>query len=113
MEIASFGEFSLSLVVLALLIPGIVQAAKELLSWEGTKARALTLFVGILFSGLFYAADQALIPEVALPWVKLGVFALGGGPAAMGYYSLLWKPLKLFTGLGEELENDIDLADIP
>jgi len=92
-SIASFSDFSLSLVALAALIPGIVQAVKELLGWEGTKARALTLFVGMFFGGLFYAADQALIPAAALPWIKLGVFSLMSGPAALGYYSLLFRPL--------------------
>ena len=101
MEIASFSEFSLSLVALAALIPGIVQSVKELLGWDGTKARALTLFVGMFFGGLFYAVDQALIPAVAHPWIKLLVFTLMSGPAAMGYYSLLFKPLKLFVERSE------------
>ena len=95
--IGSFGDFALSLTALAALIPGIVQTFKELLGWEGTKARALTLFVGMAFGGLFFAADQGLIPEVALPWIRLGVFTLMSGPAAMGYYSLIFKPLQAFV----------------
>ena len=79
----SFGDFSLSLVALAALIPGIVQTVKELLGWEGTKARALTLFTGMFFGGLFYAVDQALIPEAYHAWIKLAIFTLASGPAAI------------------------------
>jgi len=95
--IASFGDFSLSLLALSALVPGVVQTVKELLGWEGTKARALTMFVGMAFGGLFYAVDQNLIPAVAHPWIKLAVFTLMSGPAAMGFYSLLFKPLKAFV----------------
>ena len=93
----TFGDFSLSVVALAALIPGIVQCVKELLGWDGVKARALTMFVGMFFGGLFYAVDQTLIPAVAHPWIKLAVFTLASGPAAMGYYSLIFKPIRMFV----------------
>ena len=97
----TFGDFGLTLVALSALVPGITQCFKELLGWEGTKARALTLFVGMFFGGLFYAVDQQLIPAVAVPWIKLAVFTLASGPAAMGYYSLLFKPLRAFVESSE------------
>lgn len=96
-DVENFGDFTLSLTALSALVPGVVQTFKELLGWEGTKARALTMFVGMAFGGLFYAVDQALIPAVAHPWIKLAVFTLMSGPAAMGYYSLIFKPLKAFV----------------
>ena len=93
----NFGDFVLSIPALAALIPGIVQVFKELLDWEGKRARALTMFVGMVFGGLFYAVDQQLIPVEAHRWIKLGVWTLACAPAAMGYYSLLWKPLQAFV----------------
>ena len=62
----SFGDFALSLTALSALVPGVVQTFKELLGWEGTKARALTMFVGMFFGGLFcaYAIYRANSPEV-------------------------------------------------
>jgi len=97
MEIASFSDFTLSLVALAALVPAITQTVKELLGWDGTKARALTMFVGMFFGGLFYAVDQVLIPVEFHPWIKLAVFTLASGPAAMGFYSLIFSPLKMFA----------------
>lgn len=114
MEIGSFSEFSLSLVALAALIPGIVQSVKELLGWDGVKVRALTMFVGMFFGGLFYGVDQGLVPGEYHQWIKLGVFTLMSGPAAMGYYSLLFKPLRLFVEGNTETETFYErpLADI-
>lgn len=97
MELSTFADFSLSLVALSAFIPGLVQTVKELLGWDGNKARALTVFTGMFFGGLFYAVDQQLIPAVAHPWIKLAVFTLMSGPAAMGYYSLLFKPIQAFA----------------
>jgi hypothetical protein len=99
--VENFGDFALSVAALAALVPGITQAVKELLGWDGVKARALTMFVGMFFGGLFYAVDQNLIPPAVHPWIKLAVFTLMSGPAAMGYYSLLFKPLRAFVESSE------------
>jgi hypothetical protein len=80
-------NFSIAGVSIALLIVGIVEAAKEF-GVTGKWSRALALALGVLFVGLAQAISGGLIPAGALPWVELIVTALAGGLAAMGYYDL-------------------------
>ena len=108
----SFGDFTLSVAALAALVPGITQTVKELLDWDGKRARALTMFVGMAFGGLFYAVDQALVPAEWVPWIQLAVFTLLSGPAAMGFYSLLFKPLQAFANNVPTLAHEKPLADL-
>lgn len=83
-------DFAIGGISVALLIIGIVEAAKEF-GVNGKGSRALALSLGILFVGLSQAIVQDLIPPDFLPWINLGVTAVAGGLAAMGYYDFVRK----------------------
>ena len=80
-------DFSLDIILVAALIAGIVEAAKEF-GVNGKGSRILALFLGFFFYGLSFSMDQALVPEALHVWIKLVVFALSGSMSAMGYYDL-------------------------
>jgi len=80
-------EFAIGGVVVALLIVGIVEAAKEF-GVSGNGSRILALCLGVFFAGLSQALTQGLVPEVAVIWIEIAVKAIAGGLAAMGYYDL-------------------------
>jgi len=71
----------------AALIIGVVEAAKEF-GVEGKSSRALALGLGVFFVGSAQAISQGIVPVEAVPYVELGVTAIAGGLAAMGYYDL-------------------------
>lgn len=73
---------------LLLLIPGIVEAAKEF-GIGGKASLALSLGLGVLFFGLAQAIGGGLIPAPYLPWIDVVVYGLGGGLAVSGYYDLV------------------------
>ena len=83
-------DFAISGISVGLLIIGIVEAAKEF-GVTGNGSRVLALALGVLFVGLSQAIVQNLISPGVLPWIKLGVTALAGGLAAMGYYDFVKK----------------------
>lgn len=78
-------DFSIAGISIALLIVGIVEAAKQF-GVKGKSSMALAVGLGVLFVGLAQALAQGVIPPAVVPWVELGVTALAGGLAAMGYY---------------------------
>ena len=90
--------FDLSLLAeyaLLLLIPGVVETAKQF-GVSGKGSLALSLILGMFFLGLAQAIAQGVVPEAALPWIKIAVVGIGGALAASGYYDLFRK----FTGNG-------------
>jgi len=80
-------DFAIGGIMVAALIIGIVEAAKEF-GVEGNASRALALGLGFFFVALAYGIDEALIPAVAVPYIVWFVTALAGALAAMGYYDL-------------------------
>lgn len=80
-------EFAIGGISVALLIVGVVEAAKEF-GINGKGSKALALCLGIAFYGLATGIDQGLIPAVAVPYIEWAVTAIAGGLAAMGYYDL-------------------------
>ena len=80
-------EFAIGGISVALLIVGIVEAAKAF-GVQGNGCKALALGLGVFFYGVAYGIQQDLIPEVAVPYIQWAVTALAGGLAAMGYYDL-------------------------
>ncbi len=78
-------DFSIAGISIALLIVGIVEAAKQF-GVKGKGSMALAMGLGVFFVGLAQALTQSLIPLAAVVWIKLAVTALAGGLAAMGYY---------------------------
>lgn len=88
-DIGQLGMFAL-----VVLIPGIVQSAKEHFGVEGTWAFALSMTLGVFFVGLGEAYNQGVVPDVIVPWIEILVVGLAGGLAASGYYDLLIKPFR-------------------
>jgi len=91
-------EFSaLSYFVIIAIIPGIVQTAKK---WEwiavGNRPLVLSLALGFFFVGFSEAIAAGLVPDAALPWVRVVVMALAGALSVSGYFDLI----KKFTGNG-------------
>lgn len=78
-------DFTIGGVSVALLIFGIVEAAKEF-GLTGKASRVLVLLLGIGFVALAQANAQGLLSEDTMEWINLVVTALAGGLAAMGYY---------------------------
>lgn len=78
-------SFTVAGVSIAVLIFGIVEAAKEF-GVTGKWSQVLALFLGMFFVGLSQAIGAGMIPATVLPWVELVVTAIAGGLAAMGYY---------------------------
>ena len=78
-------EFTIGGVTVALLVFGIVEAAKEF-GLQGKASRVLVLLLGIAFVGLAQANEQGLFSEQVLQWINLIVTAVAGGLSAMGYY---------------------------
>ena len=78
-------QYAIGSVAVAALIFGIVEALKEF-GLQGKACRAAVFLLGVTFVALAQANEQQLIPENIMIWVNLGVTALAGGLAAMGYY---------------------------
>lgn len=78
-------DFAIGGVMVAVLVFGIVEAAKEF-GVEGKASRALVLVLGVGFVGLAQGINEGLVAEPWLTWIELGVTAVAGGLAAMGYY---------------------------
>lgn len=83
-------DFAIGGIGVAVLILGIVEAAKEF-GISGKGSRLLALALGVFFVGLAQAIGLNLIAEHILPWIELVVIALAGGLAAMGYYDFSKK----------------------
>ena len=76
-------------VVLIPLVVGLVQFAKRWLS--GDKLVILAFALGAVFTSVAGAQAEGLIPDAAMPWIKVSVYALAGGIAALsatGLYDL-------------------------
>ena len=69
------------------LVLGLVEFSKQL----GVKGKALTnesVFLGAFFSGLAYAMQSGLLPDVAVTIITITIVALAGGLGAAGLYDL-------------------------
>ena len=92
MELIDFGQLAIGGVNLILLVLGCVEAAKRLgISGQGSFIMALVC--GVAFTGLWQAMNTGLVPEVALPWIRVVIVGLGGGVAATGIYDIGKKVL--------------------
>ena len=80
-------DFAIGGITVALLIVGIVEAAKGF-GVEGKASQALAGFLGFFFVGLAQAISQEMVPAIWVPWIELVVVAIAGGLSAMGYYDL-------------------------
>lgn len=80
-------DYAISGIAVLPLILGLVEFGKKL-GVKGNGSTVLALVLGVFFASLYMAMQQGLIPEVALPWISVGVFGLAGGLAAAGLYDL-------------------------
>jgi hypothetical protein len=80
-------DYTIGYVVIAALIVGIVQAAKEF-GIQGKASRVLVLVLGVFFAGLAEVVSRGLISAEYVVWVELFVTVIASGLAAMGYYDL-------------------------
>jgi hypothetical protein len=96
-------NYLIASVSVAALIFGITEALKEA-GVKGKASRGVVFGLGVLFVGISAANEQGLIAEQAMQWINLGVTAIAGGLAAMGYYDFAKtktskpKPLTLHGG---------------
>jgi len=93
-DLFGFDLSALGVFALTVLIPGIVQSAKEHFGVKGKGAFLLSAILGIVFVGLGEAINQGVVPAPWKPWITIVVIGLAGGLAAAGYYDLLLKPIK-------------------
>lgn len=88
-DFALFFEVIVNGVKLIPLVVGLMQVAK---THFGLRGRALVISAIAVLLGFGVMAGmmaEGLIPEAALPWIRVGVYALGfvlSGLAAMGLY---------------------------
>ena len=80
---------------LLLLVPGIVETSKKF-GLQGNWCLGLSIVLAAFFGGLAQADAQGLLPEVALPWIRVALVSLGAGLGGSGYYDMF----KKFTGNG-------------
>ena len=89
-------DFAIGGIGIAMLIFGIVEAAKEF-GVSGKGSQLLALVLGFVFVGLSQAIANEMIAATVVPYIKLVVTAVAGGLAAMGYYDFVKKKI---LGLG-------------
>lgn len=78
-------NFAIGGVAVAALILGITEAMKEF-GVTGKASRIVVFFLGVIFVAIAAANQESLIDPKIMQWINLGVIALAGGLAAMGYY---------------------------
>jgi len=87
------GKVAVGGVDLILVVIGLMEFAKKL--GLAGKPLVISAFCGMLvFGAVAGAISQGLVPEVALPWIQVVVYALGvavNGAAAMGLYDVAQK----------------------
>ena len=102
------GELAIGGVVLVPVITGLVEFSKQL----GLKGRGLIVLAFVLggvMAGAAGAIGEGVIPELALPWVRVGVVALAGGvlgPTTCGLYEL---GRRVLGGAGQ-VARDVGMA---
>jgi len=80
-----FAQLAIGGVALVWLIPRVVQFLKTAFGLNGTRDIWIVVFcLGLSFSGLAASISEGLIPEAAMPYIRVGMIALGGAVAACG-----------------------------
>ena len=88
-DLSQLGSYALMV-----LIPGIVESAKEHFGIQGKWAFVLSVVLGCAFVALGQMYAAGLIPGWLEPWLNVFIMGLSGGLAAGGYYDLLLKPIR-------------------
>ena len=80
-----FTELAIGGVALVWIIPRIVEFLKTGMGLSGTRnIWIVVFFLGLFFSGVAAAIGEGLVPYAALPYIRVGMIALGGAVAACG-----------------------------
>lgn len=82
-----FANLAIGSVAVIPLVLGIVQFFKKF-GLDGNWNIVASVILGILFGGVAYGIDQALIAEAWVPYIKWVVFALSVGLGAGGLYDV-------------------------
>jgi len=69
------------------LVMGVVQFAKKF-GADGNWNLVIAFVAAFLFGGIAYGIDQALLPEMWVPYIKWVVYALAAALAASGLYDV-------------------------
>ncbi len=84
----NFMELEIAGISLLLLIPGIVECAKNF-GVQGKASLALSIGLGFFFVALARTISSGLVPVEWLAWIEVVVVGLAGSMAASGYYDLV------------------------
>jgi len=84
---SEFGNLAIGSIFVIPLVMGLVQFAKRF-GADGNVNVVIAFVAAIVFGGIAYGIDQALIPDLWVPYVKWGVFALAVGLGATGLYDV-------------------------
>jgi hypothetical protein len=84
---SEFGNLAIGSIFVIPLVMGITQFAKKF-GADGNVNLIITFLTAIVFGGIAYGIDQALLPADVVPYVKWGVFALAVGLGASGLYDV-------------------------
>ena len=87
-----FKAFEIGGVSVVILVLGIVEASKRF-GLKGWGLQALGFGLGFVLVGLSAAIGADLVPAVAVPWIRIVVYGLGGALAANGLYDLAKKAM--------------------
>lgn len=82
-----FETLAIGSVLVIPLVMGITQFAKKF-GADGNVNMLIAFVTAIVFGGIAYGIDQALLPELWVPYIKWGVFALAVGFGATGLYDV-------------------------
>jgi hypothetical protein len=92
-QLSDLSQVAIGGVVLIPVVIGLMEFAKKL-GLHGRPLMVTAFAVLLAFGGLSGAISEQLIPPPALPWIRVGVLALGFsvvGMASMGVYDVAKK----------------------
>ena len=69
---------------------------------SGQGSFIMALVCGVVFGALYQAMNTGLVPEAALPWIRVVIVGLGFAVAATGLYDI---GKKVLIGAEEFVEN--------
>lgn len=82
-----FAELAIGSVLVIPLVMGLVQFGKKF-GLDGVWNMVVALLLGVLFGGIAYGINEALLPAEWIPYIKWAVFALSVGLGTAGLYDL-------------------------
>ena len=84
---SEFAELAIGSIAVIPLVLGIVQFFKKF-GLDGNWNVVASVLLGILFGGIAYGIDQALLPAIWIPYIKWVVYSLSVGFAVAGLYDV-------------------------